>query len=106
VLAREDVPGQQHLVAYLVGSFDADALRADLLQSLPEYMVPAHFMQLDAFPLTSNGKVDRKALPAPDMTANAAAYVAPRTAEEETIAAIWADVLKLEQVGVHDNFFE
>ncbi|MBC7574446.1 MAG: amino acid adenylation domain-containing protein, partial [Herminiimonas sp.] len=106
VLAREDVPGQQHLVAYLVGAVNAEQLRGVLLQSLPEYMVPAHFVQLDAFPLTSNGKVDRKALPAPDMAANAAAYVAPRTAEEITTAAIWADVLQLEQVGVHDNFFE
>jgi amino acid adenylation domain-containing protein len=111
VLAREDVPGDKRLVAYLVtkdGSSlpDTGALRSALLKSLPDYMVPAHFMVLDSLPLTPNGKVDRKALPAPDMVRSEAGYVAQRTATEETLAQIWADVLKLDKVGIYDNFFE
>ncbi|MBC7730854.1 MAG: amino acid adenylation domain-containing protein, partial [Bacteriovorax sp.] len=106
VLAREDVAGDKRLVAYIVGQADTPALRSALLQSLPDYMVPSQFVQMDAFPLNANGKVDRKALPAPDLTANAAVYLAPRTAQEATLAAIWAEVLKIERVGIEDNFFE
>ncbi|WP_141753460.1 condensation domain-containing protein, partial [Duganella sp. HH101] len=110
VLAREDVAGDKRLVAYLVAHDgeqlpDAAGLRAALLASLPEYMVPAHFVVLDQLPLTPNGKVDRKALPAPDMARSEEGYVAPRTAAEEAMADIWAGVLNLDKVGVHDNFF-
>ncbi|HSU16785.1 phosphopantetheine-binding protein, partial [Longimicrobium sp.] len=105
VVAREDVPGDRRLVAYLVGEATAEALRDRLRQSLPEYMVPAAFVFLDALPLTPNGKLDRKALPAPDL-ASAEKYVAPRTPVEEGLAEIWAEVLGLERVGVEESFFE
>ncbi|HEU0053456.1 MAG TPA: amino acid adenylation domain-containing protein, partial [Longimicrobium sp.] len=110
-IVREDVPGDRRLAAYLVAG-DAGAvpptveLRAYLKERLPEYMVPSAFVALDALPLTPNGKVDRRALPAPDASAvDADAYVAPRTATEERLAGIFADVLGVERVGVHDDFF-
>ncbi|MCX7890250.1 MAG: amino acid adenylation domain-containing protein, partial [Rhodobacteraceae bacterium] len=110
VIAREDSPGDRRLVAYVVApgadAALAEALRSHLRVNLPDYMVPAHFVRMDALPLTENGKVDRRALPAPDRTAGAADYVAPSTPEEETVARIWGEVLGLERIGVHDNFFE
>ncbi|RKI15222.1 non-ribosomal peptide synthetase [Corallococcus sp. AB030] len=109
VLAREDAPGDKRLVAYVVGeSLDVTALRAYLKQHLPEYMVPAAFVPLEALPLTSNGKVDRKALPAPDASALRAshAYEAPATPLEEKLAALWSEVLRVPTVGRTDNFFE
>jgi len=113
VVAREDVPGDKRLVAYLVVAQEQRApstgeLRSYLKQKLPEYMVPQAFVMLDALPLTPNGKVDRRALPAPDEARPELAqqYVAPRNAVEEVVADIWAEVLKVEQVGIHDNFFE
>ncbi|HEX6040790.1 condensation domain-containing protein, partial [Longimicrobium sp.] len=106
VVAREDVPGTRRLVAYVVGGADPDALRARLRRALPEYMVPAAFVALDALPRTPNGKLDRRALPAPEMGAAPARHVAPRTAVEETLAGVWAQVLRLERVGVEDGFFE
>ncbi|WP_258038546.1 condensation domain-containing protein, partial [Streptomyces sp. FM008] len=104
VLAREDRPGSKYLAAYVVGTTGAEELRAHLARSLPEYLVPSAFVLLDALPLTPNGKVDHRALPAPDRTAGTA-HTAPSTPAEETLAAIWAEVLGTERVGVHDNFF-
>ena len=112
VLAREDTPGDQRLVAYVV-PVDADqppgvaALRAFVKERLPEYMVPSALVVMDALPLTPNGKVDRKALPAPELPA-AREHVAPRGPVEEAVSAIFAEVLKLDsdRTGAHDGFFE
>ncbi|MBV9059576.1 MAG: amino acid adenylation domain-containing protein, partial [Pseudonocardiales bacterium] len=111
VVAREDHPGTQRLIAYLVPTgHDAPSaaeLRAYLGQTLPDYMVPALFVVLDELPLGPTGKLDRKALPVPDQpTAPVAAYVAPRTGTERILADIWAQVLGVDRVGVEDNFFE
>jgi amino acid adenylation domain-containing protein len=111
VLAREDEPGDKRLVAYLVAEEDAELsvsdLRDALSRELPDYMVPSAFAQLDALPLTANGKVDRKALPAPEATAlSVREYEAPQGGIEETIAALWQEQLKVPRVGRHDNFFE
>jgi amino acid adenylation domain-containing protein len=106
VIVREDEPGEQRLVAYVVGDADGDALREHLRESLPEYMVPSAFVPLERIPLTPNGKLDVKALPAPEYAAEADRYVAPRTPVEEALAGIWAEVLRLERVGVEESFFE
>ncbi len=106
VIVRDDETGDRRLVAYVVGEAEAEALRDRLRQSLPEYMVPSAFVALDARPLTSNGKLDRKALPAPELASAEERYVAPRTPVEEVLAGIWTEVLRLERVGVTDNFFE
>ncbi len=109
VLAREDGAGGKRLVAYYTGDADVtvDSLRAHLAETLPEYMVPAAFVQLEALPLTPNGKLDRKALPAPEGDAyGAREYEAPQGETEQTLAGIWAELLKVDQIGRHDNFFE
>ncbi len=112
VLVREDVPGDRRLVAYTVAAAGAQApsagdLRTHLRRHLPEYMVPAAFVALDAMPLTPNGKTDRRALPAPDSRRDVASeYTAPRDAVEEAVTAIWSQLLGVETVGVHDNFFD
>ena len=106
VIVREDVPGEKRIVAYVVGSAEAEPLRVHLRTRLPEYMVPGAFVLLDGLPLSPNGKLDRGALPAPGVGPAAAAYEAPRTPVEEGLAAIWAEVLRLERVGIHDHFFE
>ncbi|WP_186100725.1 amino acid adenylation domain-containing protein [Burkholderia gladioli] len=110
VMAREDEPGEKRLVAYFVADaahaqHDVADLRAELSRTLPDFMLPAAFVALERFPLTANGKIDRKALPRPAQTVDAQQYVAPRTSIEERLAAIWAQVLHLDRVGIHDNFF-
>ncbi|QTB40563.1 non-ribosomal peptide synthetase [Burkholderia pseudomallei] len=98
---------EKRLVAYYTGDADVAALRAQAAQNLPSYMVPSAYVRLDAWPLTPNGKLDRRALPAPADDAYARAeYEAPRGAKEEALAAIWRELLHVERVSRHDNFFE
>jgi amino acid adenylation domain-containing protein len=111
VMVREDVPGDKRLVAYLATDQQAlsvTAVREFLTGKLPNYMLPAAVVRVEAMPLTPNGKVDRRALPAPDLGhgPREKEYVAPRTEEEKTLAGIWAEVLRLERVGIDDNLFE
>jgi amino acid adenylation domain-containing protein len=106
VVAREDAPGERRLVAYVVGDCDAAALRDHLRRALPEYMVPAAFVAMDALPLSPNGKVDRRALPAPEAVADERPFRAPRTPVEEVLAEMWTEVLPAGRVGVDDDFFE
>jgi aryl carrier-like protein len=109
VLAREDMPGDKRLVAYVTGDTAQapEALRAHLAAGLPEYMVPAAYVQLDALPLTPNGKLDRRALPAPEDTAfGVRAYEPPQGPIETALAALWSELLHVERVGRHDNFFD
>ncbi|MEH2442404.1 amino acid adenylation domain-containing protein [Nostoc sp.] len=111
VIAREDTPGDKRLVAYVVAHQDypptISELRQFLKAKLPEYMVPNAFVVLESLPLTPSGKVDRRTLPIPDLYSEITdKYVAPRTPIEELVAQIWAQVLKIPQVGISDNFFE
>ncbi|NOK15332.1 phosphopantetheine-binding protein, partial [Corallococcus exercitus] len=99
----------KRLIGYVTAreghALDPDTLKASLKQRLPEYMVPAVLVVLGTMPLNANGKVDRKALPAPQGTALASTYVAPRTPTEEQLAALFAEVLRVERIGVRDDFF-
>jgi amino acid adenylation domain-containing protein len=111
VVAREDRPGDRYLAAYLrpAGAAPTIAeLRAFIKESLPDYMVPSTFTSLPSFPLTPNGKVDRRRLPEPEdrRAVSRAPFLAPRGRIEDAIAAAWRDVLRLEQVGIDDNFFD
>ena len=112
VIVREDLPSDKRLVAYFTPSQEAPpnvtAIRLFLKEKLPEYMVPSAFVILDKFPLTPNGKIDRKALPAPEQTRPEfeQSYVLPRSPIEEILVAIWREVLNIDQIGIHDNFFE
>jgi amino acid adenylation domain-containing protein len=107
VLMREDLPGDQSLVAYVTGEADVDTLRLHLQAALPDYMVPAAFIALDALPLTPNGKLNRNALPAPDWSISTETeYVAPRTPIEEALAEMWQDLLGVEKIGVQHDFFK
>src|SRR2546421_10704551 len=114
VVTRQSQAGSQQLVAYMVlvqpqqAAEEQAGLRRFLGERLPEYMVPSHFILLEALPLTSNGKVDRRALPAPEQVAlhpGQQEDTAPRTSIEQTLTEIWSQVLHLPQVGIHDNFF-
>jgi amino acid adenylation domain-containing protein len=119
VLSREDAPGEKRLVAYVTVAGRADSVAGDvytpalpatlkthLQSSLPDYMLPAAFVVLDALPLTPNGKLDRKALPAPEADAYATgAYAPPEGQVEEALAALWSELLGIERVGRHDDFF-
>ncbi len=108
VIARAEKNGEKRLIAYVVGKVETGELRRYLHERLPDYMVPAAWVTLDALPLTANGKVDRKALPAPDSQRPdlASAYIAPRSEIEQEIAAVWQEVLGIDDVGVTDNFFD
>ncbi|HEX2207708.1 MAG TPA: non-ribosomal peptide synthetase, partial [Longimicrobium sp.] len=103
VIVREDTPGEPRLVGYVVGGADGEELRAHLRRSLPEYMVPGAFVAMERLPLTPNGKLDVKALPAPGV---GAAWVEPSTPVEQALAALWAEVLRVERVGAGDDFFQ
>ncbi|MEH1866379.1 MAG: amino acid adenylation domain-containing protein [Nostoc sp.] len=126
-IVREDIPGDKRLVAYIVpqpeqtcteglvpskaevsrSTLSVSVVRSFLKEKLPDYMVPSAIIILDALPITPNGKLDRRALPAPDLHSQLSdKYVAPRNPIEEILALIWAQVLKVELVGIHDNFFE
>jgi thioesterase domain-containing protein/acyl carrier protein len=111
VVAREDSPSDKRLVAYCVADRQAELstedLRGFLQEKLPEYMVPSAFVTLDALPVTTSGKVDRKALPPPEQTRaeKSAVYVAPRTPGEEALAKMWGELLGIEAIGIHDDFF-
>ncbi len=131
VIVREDTPGDKRLVAYLVaeGATEAAApeagesapegstapapwepdpaeLRTALRRTLPDYMVPAAFVTLDALPLSPNGKLDRRALPAPQARRTGGALAAPETETQRVLAEIWAEILTLPEVGVDDDFFD
>ncbi|SDX46163.1 arthrofactin-type cyclic lipopeptide synthetase C [Pseudomonas syringae] len=112
VLAREDEPGQSRLVAYFIerahgAAVQVAELRSELLTRLPGYMVPSAFVRLDAWPLTANGKVDRRALPVPEREAlPGREYEAPQGDVEIALAQIWSELLQVESVGRHDHFFE
>ena len=113
VLAREDVAGDKQLVAYVVlkqaGGATGSQLRAFVKEKLPEYMLPSAFVFLESFPLTSNGKIDRKRLPAPEQDGRPQTIcreTAPRTPMEELLSKIWEEVLKLDSVSIYDNFFD
>ncbi|MBV9791146.1 MAG: non-ribosomal peptide synthetase, partial [Chloroflexi bacterium] len=112
VMAREDTPGDLRLVAYVVPQPESTPtprdLRSFLRSMLPEYMVPSTFITLDQLPLTTSGKINLRALPAPERGRPEleGIFAAPRTPTEQTVAALWQEVLKLDQVGIDDNFFE
>lgn len=112
ILVREHPPGDKRLIAYIVPAQQpvlvVSELHGFLKEHLPAYMVPSAFVVLDNLPLTPSGKIDRQALPAPGQARPSleAEYLAPRTASEKVVCAIWSEVLNLERIGVHDNFFE
>ncbi|HLK58301.1 MAG TPA: amino acid adenylation domain-containing protein [Chthonomonadaceae bacterium] len=111
VIAREDSPGDRRLVAYVVGTdpeVRAEELRERLREQLPGYMVPSAFVMMEALPLNANRKIDRKALPKPEVLESEqdASYAPPRNEVEEILAEIWGQALRLPQVGIHDSFFE
>ncbi len=112
VVGRENLAGDKQLVAYIISNQEHPAtiseLRKFLKEKLPDFMIPSAFVPLESLPLTPNGKVDRRALPAPDQARPEleGAFVAPRTPTEEVLAGIWSDLLGVEWVGIHDNFFD
>ena len=114
VLVREDAPGEKRLVAYVTAhartqddpSVLTTSLREHLTAALPDHMVPSHYVMLDALPMTPSGKIDRKALPAPDTAVSMTQYVGASTDTEKKLANIWSQVLGIEKIGINDHFFE
>ncbi|HET8824087.1 MAG TPA: amino acid adenylation domain-containing protein, partial [Terriglobales bacterium] len=109
VILREDLPGDKRLVAYVVprnGAINAPELRSHLKQTLPEYMVPSAFVQMEALPLTPSGKLSRRQLPVPEWDNTPSAAAAPRNPIEELLLGIWNDILRRKGFGVEDNFFD
>ena len=110
VIVRTESSGDKRLVAYFIPmndkSPDAGELRDFIRKKLPAYMIPVVFISMKSLPLTPNGKIDRKALPVPEDIRQLPGHVAPRNEVEKTLAKIWQDVLGIEQVGIHDNFFD
>jgi acyl carrier protein len=110
VVAREEVAGDQRLVAYFIadGAVAASAaeLRSHLRERLPEYMVPGEYVAMERWPLTANGKIDRGALPRPQDVTSPSQIAVPRAGLEADIAAVWREVLRVERVGANQNFFE
>ncbi|MCA1682015.1 MAG: amino acid adenylation domain-containing protein, partial [Actinobacteria bacterium] len=110
VIARQDTPGVKRLVGYVVAAegqtLDPAEVRARLVEALPDYMVPAAVLVVPVIPLTPNGKVDRRALPAPDRIPTRSGYTAPRTPTEQILTTIWTDILGIDPIGIDDNFFE
>ncbi|WP_071191494.1 amino acid adenylation domain-containing protein [Trichormus sp. NMC-1] len=113
VITREDIPGDKRLIAYIIPistqnhpSEILNQIRQFLKEKLPDYMIPSACVVLEAFPLTPNGKIDHRALPAPNFTSAQTNYVVPGTSTEENLVKIWSQILKVEPVGIHDNFFE
>jgi amino acid adenylation domain-containing protein len=111
VTAREDIPGDKRLAAYIISNRDkkvaAGELRDWVMQKLPDFMVPSYFVNMDKLPLTPNQKVDRKALPAPEISREPeTAYVPPGNELQQTIARMWGEALNIPRVGINDNFFE
>ncbi|MCD6377048.1 MAG: amino acid adenylation domain-containing protein, partial [Caldisericaceae bacterium] len=111
VILREDIPGNKYLAAYYTTqsglALPVEQIISHLKQQLPDYMVPTAFVHLDQFPLTPNGKINRRALPKPDeQQIRTQVKTAPRTPVEELLAAIWADILKIDNIGANDNFFD
>nr|MDF9459932.1 condensation domain-containing protein [Bacillus pumilus] len=105
VTTVKDTSEQDALAAYVITENETEDLKESLKRTLPDYMVPSWIIKLDQLPMTANGKVDLKALPAPDMEANQTAYEAPRDEVETLLCGIWEDVLGVSQVGIHDHFF-
>jgi len=112
VMVREDAPGERRLIAYIVPAADAESVTADvrahLKSRLPDYMIPSIFMTLASLPLTPNGKINRRALPAPEDERRdlGQAFSAPANSTEKKLAEIWSEVLRVERIGINDNFFE
>jgi amino acid adenylation domain-containing protein/non-ribosomal peptide synthase protein (TIGR01720 family) len=108
VLAKEDTKGNKRLIGYVVPSemFNKEVIQGYLASRLPEYMIPALWVELEQLPLTPNGKIDRKVLPDPELTNVVTGYTAPRNATEEALAGIWQELLDLDHIGIYDNFFE
>jgi acyl carrier protein len=109
IVARDDERGNKRLVGYVVpeGSFDREGMMGYLQGQLPDYMIPALWLSMESIPLTSNGKVDKRKLPAVDAgELLSGQYVAPRNQTESVLAEIWQDLLGVDRVGIHDNFFE
>ena len=108
VLPREDKQGNMQLVGYVVpaGEYDRTGVQSWLKEQLPEYMIPAHIIALESLPLTANGKIDRRALPDPEGVQPEGGYIAPRNETESKLAAIWQEVLEVDEVGITDDFFE